>query len=98
MSAVLDVAEEEHRSKVVPLSPQRSIRKIPLFTSPSAAGYVSPILGEEYEMIDVDTADHAQFAVRISGDSDWNPISMTVPSFMWHGNRCKMGISAYFAW
>ncbi len=69
ISAVLDVAEEEHRSKVVPLSPQRSIRKIPLFASPAAAGYVSPILGEEYEMIDVDTADHAQFAVRISGDS-----------------------------
>lgn len=69
INAVLDAAEEEHRSKVAALPAQRSVRQIPLFASPAAAGYVSPILGEEYEMIDVDTAARAQFAVRISGDS-----------------------------
>ncbi len=69
IAAVLDVAEEKHSGKVHRLELPRPVRQIPLFVSPAAAGYVSPVLGEEYEMIDVDTTDRAQFAVRISGDS-----------------------------
>ena len=47
----------------------RPARRIPLFASPAAAGYASPVLGEEYEMIDAGGEDAAQFAVRICGDS-----------------------------
>ena len=70
VGALLDVAEEERHSRVVPLPERESARQIPLFTSPAAAGYASPVLGEEYEMVDAgDAPESAQFAVRIRGDS-----------------------------
>ena len=52
-----------------PLPPPR--RVIPLYTSPAAAGYVSPIMGEDYEPLTVTDAvpPEAEFAVRIRGDS-----------------------------
>lgn len=69
IGAVLDAAQES-ASKPVLLPERKPSRMIPLFTSPAAAGYASPILGEEYEMIDAEKApDGAAFAVRISGDS-----------------------------
>ena len=46
-------------------------RVIPLYTSPAAAGYASPVMGEDFMPIAV-TADvpaAAEFAVRIRGDS-----------------------------
>ena len=70
VGALLDVAEEERHSRVVPLPERESVRQIPLFASPAAAGYASPVLGEEYEMVDAgDAPESAQFAVRIRGDS-----------------------------
>lgn len=46
-------------------------RVIPLYTSPAAAGYASPVMGEDFEPLTV-TAEvpaAAEFAVRIRGDS-----------------------------
>ena len=69
VAALLD-AVEDRPAKVVPLEPARPARQIPLFASPAAAGYASPIPGEEYELIDdVGAPEGAQFAVRIQGDS-----------------------------
>ena len=70
VSALLDAVEEEHGSKQIPLPQPKPARQIPLFASPAAAGYATPILGEEYELIDAGQApENAQFAVRIQGDS-----------------------------
>lgn len=70
VGAMLDAMEDAHGSRVIPVEAAKPCRRIPLFASPAAAGYVSPVLGEEYEMIDVEEAQaDAQFAVRISGDS-----------------------------
>lgn len=70
VGAVMDAAEENYRSHVASLPEQQSMRQIPLFASPAAAGYASPVLGEEYEMVDAGNApENAQFAVRICGDS-----------------------------
>jgi repressor LexA len=46
-------------------------RVIPLYRTPAAAGYASPVFGEDFDYISV-TADvprGAEFAVRIQGDS-----------------------------
>ena len=70
VDALLDAVEEVPASHVTVFPAQKSARKLPLFTSPAAAGYASPILGEEYEMIEAEDApEAAQFAVRICGDS-----------------------------
>ena len=69
IDAVLEAAEEKHGGSVTVLPPPKSVRRIPLFASPAAAGYASPVLGEEYEMIDDGGEEAAQFAVRIRGDS-----------------------------
>ncbi len=70
VGALLDVAEEDRHSRVVSMPEPESTREIPLFASPAAAGYASPVLGEEYEMISAGSQwDSAQFAVRICGDS-----------------------------
>ena len=65
----LDAVEDKHGGWVAVLPAPRPARRIPLFASPAAAGYASPVLGEEYEMIDAGGEDAAQFAVRICGDS-----------------------------
>ena len=51
--------------------PETTKRVIPLYTSPAAAGYVSPVMGEDFEPFAVtkDTPREAEFAVRIRGDS-----------------------------
>lgn len=42
---------------------------IPLYTTPAAAGYASPALGDDYEDYSVPSDSKADFAVRIDGDS-----------------------------
>lgn len=51
--------------------PQTEIRRIPLYSSPAAAGYAAPVFGEDFEYIDVtgDVPHGADLAVRIQGDS-----------------------------
>lgn len=46
-------------------------RVIPLYYTPPAAGYASPVFGEDFEYIEVggDVPAHADFAVTIDGDS-----------------------------
>lgn len=46
-------------------------RVIPLYFTPAAAGYASPAFGEDFEYIEVggDVPLHADFAVKIDGDS-----------------------------
>jgi len=46
-------------------------RVIPLYRSPAAAGFASPVFGEDFEYITVedDVPQAAEFAVRIQGDS-----------------------------
>ncbi len=51
--------------------PEPESRVIPLYVSPAAAGYASPVTGEDYEPMAVtpDVPKAAEFAVRIRGDS-----------------------------
>lgn len=56
------------------LEPQeqpQSSRVIPLYTSPAAAGYASPVMGEDFQpmVVTADVPAAAEFAVRIRGDS-----------------------------
>lgn len=46
-------------------------RVIPLYRTPAAAGYASPVFGEDFDYISVtdEVPQAAEFAVRISGDS-----------------------------
>ncbi len=52
-------------------APPAEVRQIPLYSSPAAAGYASPVFGEDFEYIDVtgDVPHGADLAVRIQGDS-----------------------------
>ncbi|MDE7220723.1 MAG: helix-turn-helix domain-containing protein [Oscillospiraceae bacterium] len=51
--------------------PVEETRQIPLYCNPAAAGYASPVFGEDFDYIDVtgETPRGAEFAVRIQGDS-----------------------------
>ncbi len=51
--------------------PENVPRRIPLYRSPAAAGFASPVLGEDFDYIAADdSVPHgAEFAVRIQGDS-----------------------------
>lgn len=51
--------------------PEPQLREIPLYRSPAAAGYASPVCGEDYDLIPVteEVPAGAEFAVRIRGDS-----------------------------
>jgi repressor LexA len=42
---------------------------IPLYSTPAAAGYASPALGDDYSEYRVPSGSHADFAVLIEGDS-----------------------------
>lgn len=46
-------------------------RVIPLYLTPPAAGYASPVFGEDFEYIEVggDVPAHADYAVKVEGDS-----------------------------
>ena len=52
-------------------APEEDIRTIPLYASPSAAGFAAPVFQEDYELIPVtgDVPRGAELAVRIQGDS-----------------------------
>ena len=58
-------------------APERESRVIPLYRTPAAAGYASPVFGEDFDYIQVtgDVPAAAEFAVRIQGDSmsPWIP-------------------------
>lgn len=51
--------------------PEEDARQIPLYRTPAAAGYASPVFGEDFDYITVteETPHGAEFAVRIQGDS-----------------------------
>lgn len=51
--------------------PEDDVRQIPLYRSPAAAGFASPVFGEDFDYIGVtgSTPRGAEFAVRIQGDS-----------------------------
>jgi len=51
--------------------PEEEVRQIPLYRNPAAAGYASPVFGEDFDYIDVtgETPRGAEYAVRIQGDS-----------------------------
>lgn len=64
------VAERElERMRREREAPGKQDRIIPLYLTPAAAGYASPVLDEDYEDYAVDAGCAADFAVRISGDS-----------------------------
>lgn len=52
-------------------APESPIRQIPLYRSPAAAGFASPVFGEDFELLTVDgtVPAGAELAVRIQGDS-----------------------------
>ena len=52
-------------------APPAQVREIPLYRSPAAAGFASPVFGEDYDLIEVggDVPAGADFAVRLQGDS-----------------------------
>lgn len=52
-------------------APPAQLREIPLYRSPAAAGFASPVFGEDYDLIEVggDVPAGADFAVRLQGDS-----------------------------
>ena len=60
-----------YQSEVEKNLPEEEVRQIPLYRNPAAAGYASPVYGEDFDYIDVtgETPRGAEFAVRIRGDS-----------------------------
>lgn len=66
---VLDKEAERVKSETVAEQEKPTTKIIPLYLSPSAAGYTSPILGEDYEDYEVPASADADYAVRIDGDS-----------------------------
>ena len=61
-----------YRDEVEEAGPEKQEpRVIPLYRNPAAAGYASPVFGEDFDYIPVteDVPQAAEFAVRISGDS-----------------------------
>ena len=60
-----------YRDEVVESHVEQEARVIPLYRTPAAAGYASPVFGEDFEYITVedDVPQAAEYAVRIQGDS-----------------------------
>ncbi len=50
-------------------APERLCRVIPLYSTPAAAGYASPVEGADYTPYEVPAESLADFAARIAGDS-----------------------------
>lgn len=52
-------------------APEKEPKIIPLYLTPAAAGYASPVIGEEFEPLTLgpDDPQGADFAVRLQGDS-----------------------------
>ena len=70
LHAVAD-ALTAYQAELDTLVPAAEIRQIPLYCCPAAAGYASPVFGEDFDYIDVtgDVPAGADLAVRIQGDS-----------------------------
>ena len=61
-----------YRDEVEEAGPEKQEpRVIPLYRNPAAAGYASPVFGEDFDYIPVteDVPQAAEFAVRVSGDA-----------------------------
>jgi transcriptional regulator with XRE-family HTH domain len=60
-----------YRDEVEQSLPEQEDRVIPLYRSPAAAGYASPVFGSDYDLVTVqdDVPKGAEYAVRIQGDS-----------------------------
>lgn len=71
--ALWNVAESltAYQAELEEDGPEEGVRQIPLYRSPAAAGYASPVFGEDFDYIDVggEVPRGAEFAVRIQGDS-----------------------------
>ena len=61
--------EEKAQGEKSPEQTMPTTKIIPLYLSPAAAGYTSPILGEDYEDYEVPASADADYAVRVDGDS-----------------------------
>ncbi len=71
LRAVADALSAYQEELDAELPPETEIRQIPLYRSPAAAGFASPVFGEDFDYIEVtgDTPRGAEYAVRIQGDS-----------------------------
>lgn len=60
-----------YRDEAVGNGAERETRSIPLYRTPAAVGYASPVLGEDFEFLCVveDVPRAAEYAVRMQGDS-----------------------------
>ena len=60
-----------YRDEVTESRVEQEPRVIPLYRTPAAAGYASPVFGEDFEYITVEdeVPQAAEYAVRIQGDS-----------------------------
>ena len=60
-----------YRDEVAEGCTEQELRVIPLYRTPAAAGYASPVFGEDFEYITVEDVvpQAAEYAVRIQGDS-----------------------------
>lgn len=70
VGTVLD-ALHSYQSELFSAPGEAEPRVIPLYRTPAAAGYASPVFGEDFDYITVDggVPQGAEFAVRIQGDS-----------------------------
>ena len=76
VQAVME-ALRSYQAEVEEALPQQEPRMIPLYRTPAAAGYASPVFGEDFDYLTVGDSvpQAAEFAVRIQGDSmaPWIP-------------------------
>lgn len=63
------VIEKETARLAAARTSPKHVKIIPLYSSPAAAGYASPVLDEDYEDYTVPADSPADFAARIRGDS-----------------------------
>lgn len=66
---VLSTEHERVSTETAPEPQIPTTKIIPLYLSPAAAGYTSPVMGEDYEDYEVPASSEADYAVRIDGDS-----------------------------
>jgi repressor LexA len=62
-------AEAERLHAESSVSTHSPAKVIPLYTTPAAAGYAAPVLGEDFEEYEVPADSRADFAAHIQGDS-----------------------------
>ena len=70
VQAVME-ALRSYQAELEHTAPHQEPRVIPLYRTPAAAGYASPVFGEDFDYLTVgdDVPRGAEFAVRIQGDS-----------------------------